>query len=587
MKLKSIILLSLLALLGVMNNSCSTSKSAASTAAMENPNLLGAVKKDDPQKLQAEEKLIEAKKMEILGDQQQALNLYKECVKSDPTNDAAYYSAAVIMFNQKQYADALAYVSQAVKLSPKNVWYLDLYGTLLGGVGNYKEAIHIYQQMVQENPDNTDAWFNWAFFLEQNKQSQEAIDVFNQIEERFGVNEDLTTEKVKLWLKEGKVDKAAAELQKLIDANPDEPRYYSMLVDLYMSNKMEDKAYDALQQMMKVDPNNPRANLVLADYYRKKGDEVKSFESLKKAFDSPDLDADIKVPLLAGFLPLMQTDATKKTEAVELGKSLVTVHPDDAKARALYGDILYQNDQPQDALEQYKKSVALDNSKFIVWQQVMLLYDRVKNYDSLLAVSNRAVELFPDQNMAFYFNGYANMQLKKYKEAVASLGQAVAIGSEDKQFIAQIYSDMGDAFNNLKNHAASDSCYDLALVFDPQNAYVLNNYSYYLSVRGEKLEDAKKMSERSNSIAPNTGAYEDTYGWILYKMGSYEDAKTWLDKALQNGGDADGTVLEHYGDVLYKLNDVDGAVQYWMKAKEKNVDSDNIDKKIAGRKLYE
>jgi tetratricopeptide (TPR) repeat protein len=70
-------------------------------------------------------------------------------------------------------------------------------------------------------------------------------------------------------------------------------------------------------------------------------------------------------------------------------------------------------------------------------------------------------------------------------------------------------------------------------------------------------------------------------------MGSYEEAKKWLDKALQNGGDADGTVLEHYGDVLFKLNDVDGAVQYWMKAKEKNVDSDNIDKKIAGRKLYE
>lgn len=586
MKLKSLIQLLLLVTWLMVNTSCSGPKSASSTLT-EGASTAKASMIDDARKRQAEEKLIEAKKMEILGDEQAALNLYRECIRIDPDNDAAYYGSAVLLFDQKQYQDALGFVSQAVKISPDNHWYLDLYGTLLGGIGNYKEAIKVYQQMVQQDPENTDAWFNWAFFLDQNNQTEEAINVFNQIESKFGVNEDISMEKEKLWLKLGKTDKAAGELKNLIEAFPEEPKYYSLLVDLYMSSKMEDKAFEVLQQMISIDPDNPRANLVMADYYRKKGDETKSFESLKRAFASPDLESAIKISLLASFLPMMQTDAVKKSEAVELGKLLVSTHPEDPRAHALMGDIFYQNDQPDEALDEYKKSLHIDDSKFIVWQQVMLLYDREQNRDSLLAVSKRAVELFPDQNMAYYFNGYANMQLKQYKDAIVSLGKAAEIGSEDKQFIAQLYSSMGDAYYNLKNNVASDSCYDQALVFDPQNAYVLNNYSYYLSLRGVKLDEAKKMAERANIIAPNTAAYEDTYGWVLYKLGEYDAAKEWIDKSLKNGSGDDGTVLEHYGDVLYKLGDVNGAVQYWMRAKEKNVESDTIDKKIAGKKLYD
>lgn len=73
---------------------------------------------------------------------------------------------------------------------------------------------------------------------------------------------------------------------------------------------------------------------------------------------------------------------------------LVNVHPTDPRAHALFGDILYQDDQIEQAMVEYKKSLSLDDSKFVVWQQVMLLYDREQNYDSLLVLSERSLELF-------------------------------------------------------------------------------------------------------------------------------------------------------------------------------------------------
>lgn len=590
MKFKFSLALSLMFTIAAFLQSCTTEKSTIGVAD-KSPSNIASLAADDPRKRIAMEKFIEANKMDILGDHNQALNLYKEALKIDPGNDAAYFNVARILYSSKQYSDAVQYAQQAMKLDPQNTWYLDLYGTLLGGLGNFKEAQKVYEQMVKLDPDNPDVWFNWAFFTQQNKQYEDAIDIFNQIETRFGVGVDVSKEKEKLWMQLGKKDKAAEELQHLIDANPDEPKYYSLLIDFYMTNKMEDKAYEALQKLIQLDPNDPRANLVLASYYQRKGNDQKAFEAFSKSLANPDLDIDVGINILLGYLPYFQNpdpeNAQKKQQALDLAQILSRAHPLEAKGHAMYGDLLYQDDKFDEALQQYKESIGLDSSKFLVWQQVFFLYDHTRSYDSLLSISAKAIELFPDQTMAYYFNGYANMRLKRYNDAVKLLNKAVEIGAGDKKFLSQMYSDLGDAYYYLKNNHASDSCYELALVFDPSNAYVLNNYSYFLSLRGEKLDEALRMSNQANVLSPNNAAYEDTYGWVLYKSGKFHDAKEWIGKALQHGGDEDGAVLEHYGDILFKLNDVDGAVQYWMKAKARNVESETIDKKIAGRKLYE
>jgi tetratricopeptide (TPR) repeat protein len=583
----------ILVALGTWLSSCTSPKQVTDLSGVLPPPSAEAssLPEDDPRRRAATEKFIEATKMDILGDHQQALNLYKECLKIDPSIAAAYFNVGKIFYDQKQYPDALPYAQQAARIEPGNSWYLDLYGTLLGGMGNYKEAAKVYEQMVKLFPDNPDAWYNWAFFTEQNKQYSEAITIFSQIENRYGLSEEVTSEKVKLWLALGKKDKAAEELKKLIAASPDDPRYYSMLIDFYITNGMEDKALEVMEQLLALNPNDPRANLVMGSYYQRKADQPKAFDAYSKAFENRDLNIDVGISVLLSYLPAFQTPSQSNEAtrgyALKLAGQLARVHPAEAKAFAIYGDLLYQDDQPDEALKQYYQSIALDNSKFSVWQQLFFLYDQTRQYDSLLAVTLRAAELFPDQSMPFYFAGYANVQLNRYHEALTSIRKAIDIGSGDRKFLSQMYSLAGDTYYNLKNHHASDSCYDLALVFDPSNAYVLNNYSYFLSLRGEKLDEALRMAEQANTLAPNTAAYEDTYGWVLFKSGKYNEAKEWIGKALKNGASTDGTVLEHYGDVLFKLGEVDEAVMYWNKAKSFNVDSLTIDRKINDRRLYE
>ena len=143
-----------------------------------------------------------------------------------------------------------------------------------------------------------------------------------------------------------------------------------------------------------------------------------------------------------------------------------------------------------------------------------------------------------------------------------------------------------EAYHYTKNYTESDKYFDKALKLEPKNAVTLNNYAYYLSLRNENLEKAEAMSKLSNEISVDNSTYEDTYAWVLYVMKRYEDAKTWIEKAIAHGGDQSGTIVEHYGDILYKLNRPADAVEQWKKARQLGDASEQIDLKITGQKIF-
>jgi tetratricopeptide (TPR) repeat protein len=179
------------------------------------------------------------------------------------------------------------------------------------------------------------------------------------------------------------------------------------------------------------------------------------------------------------------------------------------------------------------------------------------------------------------------MQLKDYERAIKSFSKGEKMSTEDLKVRAQFLSNQGDAYHSLGKHAESDEAYDKALKLDPENAYVLNNYSYYLSLRKQNLEKAKQMSAYSNKLEPNNPSFLDTYAWILFQMENYTEARDWQEKAIKAEGTPSGTLLEHYGDILFKLGKKNEALNYWKKAKEAGTDSGTLDKKIAEEKYVE
>src|SRR5690606_9294444 len=121
----------------------------------------------------------------------------------------------------------------------------------------------------------------------------------------------------------------------------------------------------------------------------------------------------------------------------------------------------------------------------------------------------------------------------------------------------------------------------------PDNALVLNNWSYYLSLRKTNLTKAEEMIKKAVKIEPKNPSYPDTYAWVLYQQGNYKEALEWMELALASAGDDKATLYEHYGDILFRLGDEAKAMEYWHKAKAAGMQSDFIDRKIAEGKLFE
>ena len=95
------------------------------------------------------------------------------------------------------------------------------------------------------------------------------------------------------------------------------------------------------------------------------------------------------------------------------------------------------------------------------------------------------------------------------------------------------------------------------------------------------------MAAKAVKLDPSNAANMDTYGWVLYKLGKYNEATKWVEKAVAATPTADPDLLEHLGDINFKKGDTEKAVNYWQSALKAGKGSDFLEKKINERKLYE
>ncbi|MFD1467324.1 tetratricopeptide repeat protein [Hymenobacter caeli] len=528
---------------------------------------------------------VDGVKYVLLEDYPKALDRLGKAYAFSPTNAALNYKIAEASLLSGNLRDATSYATAAVRLDPKNAYYYLLLAQAQATQKQYDAATHTYAALVKEVPNSGGYLFNLTdLYLAQGK-LPEALSTLAQAEQQFGASDEVSFKKQQIYLKQNKLDLALAEGEKLMAANPDQPRYVLAQAELYGANNRVPDAIRLGQQALKLDPGNAAAHLLLADAYRQQKNVDASEKEVRQAFDSPALDIDNAVRILANYVKQLPNPALNGL-ALDLAAATVRNHPKEAKAYTVAGDVQTLTERKREARDSYLKALKYDNSHFQVWQQVVLLDAELSQNDSLLVHSDRALELFPNQAPLWFFNGTGLLLKKQPQRAVAALEHGRKLAADTPELLAQFDSQLGDAYHALKDYEKSDAAYDAALALDANNWPVLNNYSYYLALRGQKLDKAREMAARVVKQFPARDTYLDTYAWVLYKQKDYAGARTALETALKTTKDA--SVLEHYGDVLYQLGDHDQALAAWQRARKAGPGaSEFLDRKIRDHKLYE
>jgi len=568
-------------LLGVLLFGCKAGQDAVDSESKSNGGL------SEKDKIRFEQTFVDANKEKILGNRNAALELLDKSIAIDPSQAAPYYEKAQLLIESGQTTKAYEAIKKAVEIDDENFWYSFLKAKIAIELQEIETAQKIYQKLSKMKPNDLELRYELAGMYLYNGKYKEGIAELNSIEEEMGVTEEISLQKQKIYLKMGDVSKAAAEVRKLILENPGNMTYYNILADTYMVNGMEKEALEVYKEMESINPEDPKLSFALANFYRQKGEDEKAKAYVIKAFESEKMDIDSKIKVLLDYFVAAESNENTKNEALELCEILVKVHPNEAKSHAMYADYLYRDKQLDKASIQYKRTLELDSSRYAIWNQLIIVESERGDNKSLQQVSERALNLFPNQAVAYFFAGISSSQLKEYDKAINYLLTGKDYAVENKALKAQIYASLGDVYFEKKEKEKAYDSYEKSLKIEPSNVYVLNNYSYYLSLDKKQLEKAAEMAALANKIAPNQSSFEDTYGWVLFQQGKYEEAKEWIEKAYANGGSSSGVIVEHLGDVAAQLGNKEEAIEYWEKAKKIGDTSDQIDRKIKEGVYYE
>ena len=122
-------------------------------------------------------------------------------------------------------------------------------------------------------------------------------------------------------------------------------------------------------------------------------------------------------------------------------------------------------------------------------------------------------------------------------------------------------------YERLDRWSEAEADFKRVLSFAPDDADTLNYLGYTWVDRGENLEEAFDMIERALELEPQSGAITDSLGWAYYKLGKYEQAKTYLEDAVVLTPYS-ATIIDHLGDVYWRLGRKREATFQWKRALE-------------------
>jgi Tfp pilus assembly protein PilF len=156
------------------------------------------------------------------------------------------------------------------------------------------------------------------------------------------------------------------------------------------------------------------------------------------------------------------------------------------------------------------------------------------------------------QPVFYWYAGVASAVLKDNENAIPYLEKGRRY-TTDKTQTANFDAFLGDLYHEQGEEEKSFDAYERTLRNDPDNVLVLNNYAYFLAVKGQDLDKALEMSTKAITAEPDNPTYLDTHAWVLYKKGNYKEAEKHMKRALQLLKEPDATYQEHYNTILQKL----------------------------------
>ena len=485
-------------------------------------------------------------------DTEGAIRNFEQALRFMPNDDASMFELSEQYYNAGRIEEAFNMIKQAASLDPENKWYQIRLGLFYRNLEQYDEFIQLYEKLSDKYPDDLEMLSELIDAYLSMGQLDKALNKMDLLEEQVGPNEVFTEQRLNIYKRQGNEKKLIAELEQLIKENPENSRYYSMLAQVYTESGKEKEALKLFEKIKELNPNDPYINVSLLEYYEKSGDKDKAFNELIAAIRNKNLDLTTKANVYDYWMNKNQDAATVNEQARQCGEAFIETHPDIKLGYLILGSYYIVTENAVKSKELYQKALAIDSTDFYGWQNLIISESRLNENEAVRDHAVAALKYYPMQPVFYWYAGVASAVLKDDENAIAYLEKGRRYTS-DKVQMANFDAFLGDLYHEQGDEEKAFEAYDRTLRNDPDNVLVLNNYAYYLAVKGEDLDKALEMSTKAIAAEPDNPTYLDTHAWVLYKKGDYKEAEKHIKKALKLLKEPDATYQEHYDAIQLKL----------------------------------
>ncbi|MFB8797813.1 MAG: tetratricopeptide repeat protein [Microcoleus sp.] len=352
--------------------------------------------------------------------------------------------------------EAIAIYRQAIELNPNNPEFHRSLGEVLQRVGKHQEAIASYRQAIELQPKFSKAYHNLGNALSQLKQWPEAI----------------------------------ASYRQAIELNPNFPTAYYRLAEALKQLGETESAIAAYRQAIELNPNNPDCHHSLGELWRQQG---------------------------------------KYEDAIACYRRAIELQPKFFKAYNQLGNVLGQLKQWEEAIASYRLAIELNPNTPELHFSLGELWQQQGKHEEAIVAYRQATELQPKFSKAYHNLGNALSQLKQFEEAIACYRLAIELNPK----FPSAYHRLGEALQQQGQIEDAINSYRRAIEFDPNFITSYHRLGEALQQQGQ-IEEAITTYRQSIDLKPNYSAnIYYNLGEMLSQKQQWKEAVTYYSQSFE------------------------------------------------------
>ena len=521
------------------------------------------------------------------GHHDATFDLLTRCLELRPNASETCFFLAQYYAQMKQTDKAVELFKRAADLSPDNITYMETLGRSYIGKEQYADAIPVFEKMYEQDKSREELLETIYRLYIQEKDFKKAIDVLDRMETIDGKSERISLAKSALYVQMGDHQSAVEAVKALSEEHPYDMNYRTLYANTLMGNGQPDAAYEVLMSVLSEEPDNAKAQQSLRTYFIQMEDEVAVDSITQRILMNRATDTEDKAYMLRQLIGENERSGGDSTSVLNIfNQMLAQPNPavEIAMLKAAYMDL---KQMPRDSIATALELVLQMAPDYAPARLQLVQFAWEADDDARIISLCQAARQYNPEEMAFYYyQGMAYYRSEDKDHALEAFQNGISVINDDSspEIVSDFYAVMGDILFQKDRKREAFAAYDSCLQWKPDNISCMNNYAYYLSLNGEHLDKAEKMSFKTIKAEPKNATYLDTYAWILFMQGRYAEARIYIDQALQNDSTIGAVVTEHAGDIYAMAGDIEGAVSLWQQALAQDPDNKLIARKIKRKK---